>query len=51
LRAADIELIFHRFGGEQWSEHFSFGQTLFQHRLSKERAPVWRLLAAAPFAS
>jgi len=27
LRAADIELIIHRFGGEQWSEHFTFSQS------------------------
>jgi hypothetical protein len=47
LRATDIELIIHRFGGEQWSEHFISGQTLFQLRLSSVRAPVCRLLAAA----
>jgi hypothetical protein len=29
LRAADIELIIDRFGGEQWSEHFTFSQSEF----------------------
>jgi hypothetical protein len=29
LRAADIELIYHRFGGEQWSEHFAFSKLGF----------------------
>ena len=34
-------------GGEQWSEHFTFSPTQFQHRLSRVRAPVCRLLCAA----
>jgi len=36
-------------GGTQWSEHFTYSQTLFQHRLSSVRAPVCRLLGAGTF--
>lgn len=46
LRAADIELILHRFGGEQWSAHFTFSQSQFHLRLPNVRVQICRLLCA-----
>ena len=47
MRSASIELIIDCSGAEQWSEHFTFSQSLNFHRLSSVRAPLCRLLAAA----
>jgi len=41
LRATDIELAIHRFGGEQWSE---LNLNLGPHPSTNVRAPVCRLL-------
>lgn len=44
MRSATIKLIAVYSGAEQWSEHFSFSQTLALPRISRVRASVWRLL-------